>query len=216
MIKKVGGWSHMQYMQSYFWVSLANQVWWAILHFIFTRQRRKKEWECGWTVSALHQHRPYQHTPGQSQDQATTNNGNKSLEALHKIICMYPEREWYQSYALSFGSSIIYKSFDDQRWCDGGRDQQNTVANLLDSFTIELRWGLNLLALDHFPAAVLIFKKVSRLGGVKCERLFSWGITPIMSLGPWPGSCQHPFWGNFLIINETLINLPVDKISHQN
>ena len=45
---------------------------------------------------------------------------------------------------------------DDQRWCDGGRDQQNTVANLLDSFTIELRWGLHLLALDHFPAGVNI------------------------------------------------------------
>ena len=33
-------------------------------------EERMGEWECGWTVSALHQHRPYQHTLSLSQDQA--------------------------------------------------------------------------------------------------------------------------------------------------
>ena len=57
-IKKVG-WLVISYRQHYFKCHLRIRFGAAILHFIFTRQRRK-EWECGWTVSASH--RPYHHT----------------------------------------------------------------------------------------------------------------------------------------------------------
>ena len=41
-------------------------------------------------------------------------------------------------------------------WMIKGGVMGQRPANLLDSFTIELRWGLHLLALDHFPAGVNI------------------------------------------------------------